>query len=186
MKSVLRTLLVLGMIAPAMAVAQSQGTQQKKKSSVKQTLKKDKKEMHERMNQGYGLAGCGLGSIVFGPKPGMIQIVAATLNGTGVQTFGITTGTSNCDIPTSGHEAAMYIEMNKEALAKEAARGEGETVEGLALILKCSDAPKFGEKLRENFGEVMAEGTNSYEKTRRILHVIDRNADLKSSCETLG
>ncbi|MEN0057326.1 MAG: DUF3015 family protein, partial [Bdellovibrio sp.] len=44
----------------------------------------------------YGTAGCGLGSLVFGNEKGPVQIVAATLNGTGVQTFGITTGTSNC------------------------------------------------------------------------------------------
>ena len=44
---------------------------------------------------GYGAAGCGLGSMVFGSKPGAEQVVAATTNGTfGSQTFGITFGTS--------------------------------------------------------------------------------------------
>ena len=39
----------------------------------------------------YGLAGCGLGSMVFGDQKGMIQILAATTNNTfGTQTFGIT------------------------------------------------------------------------------------------------
>src|SRR5205823_3826374 len=39
----------------------------------------------------YGLAGCGLGSMLFGDQKGMIQILAATTNGTfGSQTFGIT------------------------------------------------------------------------------------------------
>ena len=46
---------------------------------------------------GYGAAGCGLGAIVFGSKPGMIQVLAATTNATFYsQTFGITTGTSEC------------------------------------------------------------------------------------------
>ena len=46
---------------------------------------------------GYGSAGCGLGAIVFGSKPGMIQVLAATTNATFYsQTFGITTGTSEC------------------------------------------------------------------------------------------
>src|SRR6266545_2071443 len=45
----------------------------------------------------YGLAGCGLGSMLIGSKPGIVQIFAATTNGSfGTQTFGITSGTSNC------------------------------------------------------------------------------------------
>ena len=47
-------------------------------------------------HKSYGTAGCGLGSLVFGDQPGIIQIVAATLNGIGGQTFAITSGTSNC------------------------------------------------------------------------------------------
>ncbi len=47
-------------------------------------------------NGTYGVAGCGLGSMVFGNQEGGIQVIAATLNGTGIQTFGITSGTSNC------------------------------------------------------------------------------------------
>ncbi|HYG66757.1 MAG TPA: DUF3015 family protein, partial [Anaeromyxobacteraceae bacterium] len=45
----------------------------------------------------YGAAGCGLGSMAFGNTPGAVQILASTTNGLfGTQTFGITTGTSNC------------------------------------------------------------------------------------------
>src|SRR6186713_935077 len=47
---------------------------------------------------GYGPAGCGLGSMIFEPDSGFTQVFAATTNGTsGNQTFGITSGTSNCD-----------------------------------------------------------------------------------------
>ncbi len=54
----------------------------------------------------YGTAGCGLGSIVIGSKPGMMQIFAATTNGTSAsQSFGITSGTSNCvDHGSSGSD----------------------------------------------------------------------------------
>src|SRR5512137_902647 len=46
---------------------------------------------------GYGAAGCGLGSMAFNKQPGIFQILAATTNSlTGTQTFGITSGTSNC------------------------------------------------------------------------------------------
>ncbi len=47
---------------------------------------------------GYGDAGCGLGSMLFGNSPGKgSQILAVTTNGTGMQSFGISSGTSNCD-----------------------------------------------------------------------------------------
>src|SRR5437868_47659 len=47
---------------------------------------------------GYGMAGCGLGSLLFGPvNEPFAQVLAATTNATfATQTFGITSGTSNC------------------------------------------------------------------------------------------
>ncbi len=177
MRKALRNLALIACIVPMAAAYGQEGKRKKEK----------KESLHDQVSgQGYGLAGCGLGSIVFGPKPGMIQIVAATLNDTGVQTFGITTGTSNCDIPEMGQQAALFIELNQETLKKEVARGSGDTVESLALILKCQDHQRFGEKLRENFSSVMAEGTDSYEKTRRILTVIEADSALQTTCETLG
>ena len=57
---------------------------------------------------GYGDAGCGLGSIVFGSEQGGVQVLAATTNGTFYsQTFGITTGTSNCN-------PAGLVKLDKE------------------------------------------------------------------------
>ncbi len=139
--------------------------------------------LHDQFSgQGYGVAGCGLGSIVFGAKPGIIQVVAATLNGTGGQTFAITTGTSNCDIPEMGHQAAVFIEVNRAILAKDASRGQGETVEGLASILNCSDATAFGQGLQSNFGTIFKKENNSFEATRAILSTIESTPALKSSC----
>lgn len=143
--------------------------------------------LHDQMSgQGYGVAGCGLGSIVFGPKPGAIQIVAATLNGTGVQTFGITTGTSNCDIPEMGQQAAVFVEVNREILAKDSSRGQGETVEGLASILHCSDAAAFGQSLQMNFETIFKKENDSYKATRAILSTIESTPALKTSCLTNG
>ena len=104
----------------------------------------------------YGEAGCGLGSIVFGSKPGFIQVVAATLNGTSAnQTFGITSGTSNCSGGGSRRAQVVpqYIEVNKYALAKDAARGEGETLAGLASLIGC-DSSKLGNALRMNYNDI--------------------------------
>jgi hypothetical protein len=92
---------------------------------------------------GYGMAGCGLGSVVFGNQKGMIQVVAATLNPTsGSQVFGITTGTSNC-AGSSAEGAALqtqkdFIANNLAPLSKDMARGSGETLSALTETLGCS------------------------------------------------
>jgi hypothetical protein len=104
----------------------------------------------------YGTAGCGLGSMVFGDQPGIVQIFAATTNGIfGSQTFGITTGTSNCqDSLTRRASVKVFIETNKEALAKDISRGQGETLKNLATLAGCSDAPLASATLQKNFNQI--------------------------------
>lgn len=121
--------------------------------------------------QGYGVAGCGLGSMVFGPKKGLIQVLAATVNGTfGSQTFGITSGTSNCDIPEMGQQAAVFIEVNKEVVAKDAARGEGETITALADILECKSAANLGQAMKADYQTYFGDKVGSYETVRRLFN----------------
>jgi hypothetical protein len=136
--------------------------------------------------QGYGTAGCGLGSIVFGQKPGYIQIVAATLNGIGGQTFAMSTGTSNCDLGDTGMQAAVFIDTNREVVNKDMARGRGETVESLAYIFRCEDAQLFGNKMKQSYGNVLESGISTYETTRRIMNTIKSTPELKATCGSVG
>ena len=102
---------------------------------------------------GYGPAGCGLGSLVFKPDSGFTQIFAATTNGTsGTQTFGISSGTSNCD-PNKGGKlgAKAFVETNRTAMAKDISRGGGETITGLSEVAGCSDPTAVGAELQKNF-----------------------------------
>jgi len=102
--------------------------------------------------QAYGTAGCGLGSVVLGNAKGFAQVLAATLNGiVGNQTFGITSGTLNCgEAAASKLGAKNFIETNREALAKDIARGQGETVKNLATLGGCTDASAVGAMLQKN------------------------------------
>src|SRR4051812_17551156 len=104
----------------------------------------------------YGTAGCGLGSMAFGDQKGAIQIVAATLNTTfGSQTFGITSGTSNCGEAVVATAATRnFIEGNREVLAKDAARGSGETIIALSAMAGCKDSKAVGKKLQQNFAQL--------------------------------
>jgi hypothetical protein len=106
--------------------------------------------------QKYGTAGCGLGSVLFGNKPGLVQVLAATTNGTfGTQTFGITTGTSNCEETRASATAARtFIQANREAVSKDIARGNGETISSLSTLAGCADASAVGAALQRDFNAI--------------------------------
>ena len=133
----------------------------------------------------YGDAGCGLGSLAFGAQPGGIQIIAATLNGTGIQTFGITTGTSNCGGLSGGQATKVFIEANREALAKDISRGSGETIGTLTWITGCSDSRAVGATLQKNFTAIFPDETVSNEKvTSAILETL--KGDTTLACHNIG
>ena len=108
----------------------------------------------------YGAAGCGLGSLVFGDQKGPVQILAAATNGTfGSQTFGITTGTSNCPagiISVSDARMNEFVVANMDNLAKDIARGSGETLEAFADLLQVptDKRAEFNQKLQTNFARI--------------------------------
>lgn len=103
----------------------------------------------------HGMGGCGLGSVVFQGSNGMEQILASTTNGTFYSsTFGITSGTSNCTPDNPRVAAETFITINRVALEKDAARGEGEAIATLASVLKCEDSKVFGDTLNSNFSQI--------------------------------
>jgi hypothetical protein len=134
----------------------------------------------------YGTAGCGLGSIVFGAKPGIIQIFAATTNATfGTQTFGITTGTSNCvDDPGAMGATASFIETNREVLAKDIARGNGETIATLTTIGGCSDATAVGKTLQARYRDIFpSSDVTNVEVSGAVVGILRTDAAL--ACKKL-
>ncbi len=110
--------------------------------------------------EGYGTAGCGLGSLVIGNEPGLIQVFAATTNGTlGNQTFGMTSGTSNCDKQAkfaSNKRLTEFVQANMDNLAKDVAMGKGESIETLAELMGVSSEkrPVIYAKLQSNFSNI--------------------------------
>ncbi|HET7317776.1 MAG TPA: DUF3015 domain-containing protein [Nitrospirota bacterium] len=108
----------------------------------------------------YGAAGCGLGSLVFQDQPGMVQVLAATTNGTfGSQTFGITSGTSNCPQGlkiANNDRLNEFVLANMDNLAKDIAMGKGETLDAFADLLQVpmEKRAEFNEKLQTNFSKI--------------------------------
>ena len=131
----------------------------------------------------FGAAGCGLGSIVFGNSPGIVQIFAATTNGTSYsQLYGITSGTSNCDDTGGGSDSArIFIDANREALAKDISRGKGETIASLTKLAGCSDSNAVGMSLQKNFKVIFPSAAVSNENVSdRIISTL--SSDKSLSC----
>lgn len=109
----------------------------------------------------YGAAGCGLGGMVIGSDPGMIQLVATFLNSIcGNQTFGITSGTLGCEQPRSGKRASNemneFVVANMDNLAKDIAQGKGETLDTVAELMEvpAADRAAMYQKLQANFSTI--------------------------------
>lgn len=148
--------------------------------------KTDKKMSGER---NYGMAGCGLGSMLMGKDGG--QIFAATTNGTsGNQTFGISTGTLNC---TSDAKTAMadkmdkFIVANRSAITSDIARGNGETITSLTEMMGCKANPEqVGQVLQKNYQTIFSsENTVINRITDSIIQSVSDDSALSTSC-TLG
>ena len=111
--------------------------------------------------QPYGMAGCGLGSLVFGNNE--CQTSAATTNGSSTnQVWGIVSGTSNC---VGGGSKSLvediqrqFMEDNYETLAKEMAQGQGETLTALSTVLGCDRDSQvaFAHTMQASFPQIYA------------------------------
>ena len=136
---------------------------------------------HFAQAQAIGPAGCGLGNMVFGKD---MQILAATTNGSsGSQTFGITTGTSNCGSGAMNAQLETFIEVNQVALTNDVARGQGETIASLSQILGCQNSAKLAEALKANYQNVFTSpDASATEISNGVQSVILKDAQLSQSC----
>jgi hypothetical protein len=136
----------------------------------------------------YGTAGCGLGSLVFGDQKGMIQILAVTTNDFyGLQTFAITTGTSNCTedgVALVDRERALFAEANFDVIKQEIAMGKGENVAVLASLYGCDGASvgSFGSAVQASYGTI-GKSASAPEMLDAIDGVVRSNAAL-STCHS--
>ncbi len=133
-----------------------------------QAAGKKKALVDEYAGQGYGMAGCGLGSVVFGDKPGMIQILAGTTNNvSGSQTFGISSGTLNCGESGKSAKAEQFIDVNKVTLENDMARGQGESLQSLAQVLECKNAD-FSSDMKSNYNQAFPNGGASAQQIEAV------------------
>jgi hypothetical protein len=105
--------------------------------------------------------GCGLGTLIMKGNEGLLfQVLAVTTNGTfGNQTFGITSGTLDCDKPAkfaSNEKINTFVADNMDSLANDIARGQGEYLNTLAVLMEVPEGTRadFYSKLQSNFSRI--------------------------------
>src|SRR3954467_10385996 len=106
---------------------------------------------------------CGWGSKLFDGQQGIApQVLGATTNGTfGNQTFGITFGTSGCSqdgAVKSSWKTALFIDGNRDMLARDMSVGSGETLDSLAHLMgvESQDRNAFNRAAKENLSKIFA------------------------------
>ncbi|MEM1025604.1 MAG: DUF3015 family protein [Myxococcota bacterium] len=135
----------------------------------------------------YGTAGCGLGSLAFGDKPGIVQTFAATTNATfGTQTFGITSGTSNCQDggEVASVDQAAFMQVNYGAIQKESAEGQGEHLVAMGVLLGCSNDTQGAlfQTLQSNHEQIFSPGSNHMTALSNIKSAVKAQPSLAESC----
>lgn len=107
--------------------------------------------------------GCGLGSVLWENKADgsiLFQSLQATTNGTSAnQTFGITSGTLNCQKPArfaQNEKLINFVQANMDGLAQDIAMGKGERLDTFAEMLGVApdQSAAFNSKLQANFGKI--------------------------------
>ncbi|RHX84426.1 DUF3015 domain-containing protein [Leptospira stimsonii] len=136
--------------------------------------------------KGYGMAGCGLGSLII-KENNISQIFAATLNATGVQTSGITSGTSNCTadgIVKSEKTQELFVTVNYESLEQEMAMGKGEKLDSFAKLLGCDagSVSRFGKLAKDKFSSLIKQDTTPSLLLSAVKSEIKGDASLSKNC----
>ena len=114
--------------------------------------------------------GCGLGKLAWGDyahqKNIAPQVMMATTNATGMNTFAISSGTSGCTNDgkiMAEHKTAVFAQLNFENLSQEMAQGQGEHLASLATLMGVPDEHQaaFFALTQERYSSIVKAGETS-------------------------
>jgi DUF3015 family protein len=122
---------------------------------------------------------CGVGSMIFKGQSGVLpQILAITTNGSTLnQMFGVSSGTLGCTPDAtvqSNMKTAMFIENNKEQLARDMSAGTGETLASLSHLIgvEAKDQAAFNRLTKDNVARIFATDTVATEQVVASLREV--------------
>jgi Protein of unknown function (DUF3015) len=138
----------------------------------------------------YGMAGCGLGSVLFGESESRGgQILAATTNGVySNNTFGMSSGTSNCVPEKAAHAAEvkknmdLFIAANREALANDVVKSNGDTLTAMSEIIGCKDSAYLGAKLQSRY-ETIFKSKVDQDVSNNMFETVTHDRYLVENCK---
>ncbi len=105
--------------------------------------------------------GCGVGTMVFEGKSGLApQVLAFSTNGTFLNTFAVTSGTSGCnadDVVLNEHERQIFAAVNFRNLKSDMAMGKGEYLSSLAALMgiESGDRMAFNDFSKAHFATLV-------------------------------
>lgn len=141
----------------------------------------------------YGMAGCGLGSLIIKDDDTWPQVGSGLLNGLACQigicqTFAISSNTMNCVEDNSSMafvtEKEVFAQVNLDDMKKEAVQGQGEHLRAYADMLGCSgesDVALFEEISKTQYATIYA--TDDHKAVVKSYdRILGTHPTLKNSC----
>jgi Protein of unknown function (DUF3015) len=114
--------------------------------------------------------GCGLGKLLWSDykhqKNIAPQVMMVTTNGTGMNTFAISSGTSGCTNDgkvMAEHKATIFTAANFENLSQDMAQGQGEHLASLATLMgvPANHQGEFFTMTQNQYSDLIREGKAS-------------------------
>ncbi len=198
LRRLLSTLLLVAPLALVLSSGEAMA-QKKKKKKKKKSEKTEEVSGAEGETAGagykaapYGMAGCGLGSLVMKSNTKGAQSSAATTNGyTYTTLLGILSGTSNCvdtDSESTAAEREVYISANLASLSKEAAQGEGRHLLAFADVLGCAGDQSYPQfvKVSQEQHQAIFNSDDPQAVLNSYIGAVKANSQLRTECARLG
>ncbi|MGE3609900.1 MAG: DUF3015 family protein [Bacteriovoracaceae bacterium] len=176
--------IVVAAIVSVSALAQTGKAPTKNKGLIGNAV-----EAQEQVPGAYGMSGCGLGSVLFGEAESKVgQVLAVTTNNyASNNTFGISSGTSNC-VPDKAHTAQvrknmqLFVTANREALANDIVKSQGETIASISEIMGCKDVNYLGATLQSRY-ETIFNSKEDVKVADNMFNTVSSDRYLLESCK---
>ena len=131
-------------------------------------------------------SGCGMGWQVAKDNSLVSSFTRGVINGTFSNTIAMTLGTSGCakhSIVYNEMKGIHFVESNKNELAIDMAKGNGEYVTGLAQVFGCQNTKAFGSMVQNKYESVLpSENISGVELYNNVKNEIRKDTTLSQTC----
>lgn len=134
-------------------------------------------------------SGCGMGWQVAKDNSLVSSLTRSVVNATFSNTIAMTLGTSGCakhSIVYNEMKGIHFVESNKNELAIDMAKGNGEYVTGLAQVFGCQNTKAFGSMVQNKYESVLpSENISGVELYNNVKNEIRKDSTLSQTCSLI-